>query len=204
MKKRILPALLSIVLLSSCSQALYKNSYDWVKVGRVPDHPLVDSLSEKLRTLPRNPDVLAAGVVAKVVVAVHDRDSSANVVNAGNEEPRQPAQSSDESVPGTRALNEGRLSTHSGTTAQEADPDSAADIAEKVSRSNRNIDWGGIVYNTLFFGTLFVLWYFRDNPVVALITAILEALAALVGIIATIWFLVWLCRIFIEFTCMMG
>ncbi len=34
MKKFILPALLSIVLLSSCSPALYKNSYDWVKVNR--------------------------------------------------------------------------------------------------------------------------------------------------------------------------
>ncbi len=36
MKKIILPALLSIVLLSSCSQALYKNKYNWVKVEHSP------------------------------------------------------------------------------------------------------------------------------------------------------------------------
>lgn len=34
--KFLLPALISIVFLTSCSQALYKNKYDWVKVDRQP------------------------------------------------------------------------------------------------------------------------------------------------------------------------
>lgn len=44
MKKFILPALLSIILLTSCSQALYKNKYDWVKVERQPTTLVKDML----------------------------------------------------------------------------------------------------------------------------------------------------------------
>ena len=42
MKKFILPFLSAVVLLSSCSQALYKNKYDWVKADRSVQHTECD------------------------------------------------------------------------------------------------------------------------------------------------------------------
>lgn len=48
MKKLILPILVAVIALSSCSQALYRNSYDWIKVDRITAPLVRDSVTTNI------------------------------------------------------------------------------------------------------------------------------------------------------------
>lgn len=202
MKKVILPALLSVVLLTSCSQALYKNKYDWVKVNPIQEHPRVDSLSAKIESLPLTPEEFVEGIASNVFAKIHKRDSSTHVVNASRPETDKLDQSFTESVPEPPTATVESSTSNSETAEQKSE--SASDAVVKKDQSSSNIDWGEVAYEFVFFLVLFLLWYFRDNPVVAMITLILEGLFALGSIIAIIWVFVWVCRIFGQFITMMG
>lgn len=58
MKKFILPVLIVVTMLTSCSQALYKNKYDWVKVDRNESPSIVDPTRNTVNTLKEIPTAL--------------------------------------------------------------------------------------------------------------------------------------------------
>lgn len=75
MKKIILPALISVVLLSSCSQALYKNSYDWVKVNRT------ETTIEKSNNAFQSSIVESGVEIASDTAITEEKSSSPNSVS---------------------------------------------------------------------------------------------------------------------------
>ena len=79
MKKLIIPVLISIIALTSCSKALYKNKYDWVKVDRQPATVVAKSESKPIA------DTLPVALVANPAVDI-DSVPVALETTTGNDE----------------------------------------------------------------------------------------------------------------------
>lgn len=199
MKKLILSALLALVFLSSCSKALYNDKYDWVKVDRVPQSPKIDSLKARTTILTQSLPETAMQVYEKHV----QKDSAVIIAETG-------------------LHGDGTEQAPSDTTSSQViSQDRTVNVMQKTEMSKhrrvkkgfraglqrkgwfKDIDWAEVLWQVTIGAALLLLWIYRDNPTVILITLILEAILALGSIIAIIWVMFWICKIFVQFVCMM-
>lgn len=182
-----------------CSQAIYKNSYDWVKV----DPENVESENESRVSVIK---AIAANRIAAIT------DSVQAVVAAVNDSIRnEKADCNDEHVKSTRLVNntmveqeidDDNMKANTNTTVTKMD--SGDKRSSKQSRTFDNVDWGSVAFYSVIIIVVGLLWYFKSNPVVQVIILVLEllfAIGSLVAICIAIW---WICKVFVDFVTMMG
>ena len=169
MKKFILPFLSAVVLLSSCSQALYKNKYDWVKADRSVQHTECDPVVVK-PTVVRSvlPDEVADTNWIVMAPAVTSKEES--ILPAA---PLTPVKTS---VSSTKEIRE----------ELQGDPEKKA--ARKKRRAERKEDkpagteWVRVIAVILTFGLLLAFGWVALGPV-GLLLVILGILAVLVAVL---------------------
>lgn len=204
MKKVFLPALLILLLFSSCSQALYKNKYDWIKVNQAPATSRVDSIQEKIKAVPENPVQLAKVAVNKINNYLTERDSVKQVADAHRSLPETAQPAMTETQEQTKTVAEENTSTQTESARHKAESSSHAVRKTKFASHYSNIDWGEVAWESALLAIILVLWIYKSNPVVQTIILVIEALLCLFAIIATLYAIYWVFKIFIEFVTMMG
>ncbi|HTF06415.1 MAG TPA: hypothetical protein VK826_20425 [Bacteroidia bacterium] len=195
MKKLIFPALLSILLLTSCSQALYKSKYDWVKVDPAPKQMKNDSLRDpprRTKSAPARPVEIAKSAITEFIETVKDTTTpapgshpDAPAVIGVSEKKSAPDKISDEEETvgnavtgkGSAAPNqESGVGQHAGSDHKHA--------ARKTTSDLTGEEWGYIGAGAGVLVLLLLMAIFGAAPVIAAIVIIVEIFLAVMSIVA--------------------
>lgn len=177
MKKFILPVLIGLLLLTSCSQALYKHKYDWVKMTPSPQgEARMDSVLQKAETaaLQSAPSFVIESIEA---FAAHSADSAVAPDNKRAEE-----------IVAAQVHGEEPTtvdSTANRKTLQAAEQYHISPKDRKAFRRNANggdIDWwtiGWVMAGLLVCLLTIAYW---ENPVIQITLSIWEILEIVFGL----------------------
>lgn len=204
MKKLIIPAMLSIVLLTSCSQALYKSKYDWVKVDPASSCTLRDSLHKKIKSLPLDPATLIAGTVTDVIVAVRDTTTAAPAIISPPLETVVPLTSGADDGPAKHTSIADGPSVHPVPgEIQHREEDYRTRTGIRKNRRYGDVDWGTLAWSAGGLAILGLLLYFSSNPFVQALLIIAEIIMCILSIAAIGLMIYGICWFLGQFIFMM-
>lgn len=198
MQKLFFPLILGLLFLSSCSQALYKHKYDWVKVDRSPAPVVNTPAREKIVPPPVSP----VQAVAETMEAVFPRDTVATPAVAALHETQEAAreETAGQEVEQGRKANVLRTTEEHRQTVQHAQQH----VHAKKQVRKGTFDWGGLCIKLGFILLLVLLIVFSSHPAVQVMLLVLQIIIGILGIVGICLLLYWLFKLFFGFLFMMG
>lgn len=204
MKKFIVPALISVVvLLTSCSKALYKDKYDWVKVAPSAKHETrTDSVVRKAETLASKsaPEIAIESIEA---IAANLSDSARTANGNHAQEVVAVYTNGEERATVDSTASERSSLTNTLNAAKQNHASKKERKALRRNSSGSDIDWLEVGWSLAgLVGTILIIVYW-DTPAVQVALLIWQIIEAIIGIVAIGLMIYGICWFFGQFLFMM-